>query len=64
MKKKHYFYITSIIFLIVGVIHLVKIITGFEIRIFEYLYPLWLSVLEMIIAFYFVILGFYLGNKE
>ena len=63
MKKKHYFYITSIIFLIVGVIHLARIITGFEILIFGYLYPMWLSVLEMVIAFYFVVLGFRLGNK-
>jgi len=63
MKKKHYYYITSIIFLIVGVIHLARIITGFEILIFGYLYPMWLSVLEMVIAFYFVVLGFRLGNK-
>ena len=35
MENKKYFYLTAIIFLIVGLVHLVKILTGFEIKNLE-----------------------------
>lgn len=64
MKKKTYFYIASIIFLIVGVVHFLKIFIGFEIQIFGISYPLWLSWVEMIISLCLSCVGFRLGNKE
>ncbi|MFA7191707.1 MAG: hypothetical protein WC089_00190 [Candidatus Paceibacterota bacterium] len=63
MKKKNYLYITSIIFLIVGLVHFLKILTVFEIQIAGQEYPLWLSWIEMIIALYLSFLGFHLSKK-
>ena len=64
MKKKNYFYITSVIFLIVALVHLFKILTIFEIQIAGMSYPVWLSWVEMIIALYLSFVGFRLGRKE
>ncbi len=64
MKKKSYFYTASIIFLIVGTVHLLKILINFEIQIAGISYPVWLSWIEMIIAFYLASVGFRLGKKE
>lgn len=64
MEKKNYFYITSFIFLVVGIIHIIRIATGFEIQIMGYVYPQWLSILEMLIAFYLMIYGYKLGKKD
>lgn len=64
MKKKNYFYITSLIFLIVGLVHLFKIIVGFEIQISDMSFPLWLSWVEVVVAFYLAFGGFRLGIKS
>ncbi len=64
MKNKTYFYVSSIIFFIVGLVHFLKILTVFEIQIAGKVYPLWLSWAEMIIALYLAFLGFKLGKKE
>lgn len=64
MNKKIYFYIVSIIFLIVALVHFLKIFVGFEISIFGSPYPLWLSWTEVLIGIYLAIIGFRLGNKE
>jgi TRAP-type C4-dicarboxylate transport system permease small subunit len=56
--KENYLYLTSIIFLIVGIVHLFKILSGFSIVIAGVPYPLWISWAEMILAFGFAFLGF------
>ncbi len=61
---KAYLYITSIIFLIVGTIHFLKIVIGFEIQIAGQIYPFWLSLIEMIIAIYLAFVGFKLGKNK
>ena len=64
MQKKTYLYISSGIFLIVSLIHLAKILTGFEIRIFGISYPILFSWVEMIIGFYLAFIGFRLSNRK
>ena len=64
MKKKHYFYLTSVIFFIVAVVHLLKLVFEFQIQIFGMPYPLWLSWIEMIVGFYLSYVGFQMGKKE
>jgi hypothetical protein len=64
MQKKIYFYISSGIFFIVGLIHFLKILIGFEIQIFGTPYPILLSWFEMIVAFYLSFIGFKFGKKN
>ncbi len=64
MTKRNYLYIAASLFLIVGLIHLARILTEFEITIFGLPYPYWLSWSEMIIAFLLSFYGFKLAGKE
>ena len=63
ISKKYYFLTTSIIFFLVGFIHLLKLTIGFEISIFNHPYPIFISFVEMIIAFILSYKGFQFGRK-
>lgn len=64
MKNKTYFYISTLIFLIVGIVHLLKIVFGFKIWIGGFSFPIWLSWVEVVVAFYLAFVGFKLGIKS
>ena len=63
-NKKNYLFVVSTIFLVVGLVHLARITTGFEILIFNQPYPLWLSWIEMLIAFHLSFIGFKFARKN
>lgn len=64
MSTRTYLVTASAIFLVVGLTHLLKIISGFEIKIFGEQYPLWLSWTEMLVAFFLSYTGFKLARKS
>lgn len=64
MTKKKYLYIAAALFLIVALVHLLRIISGFSIQIAGIAYPLWLSWTEMILAFALSFFGFRLAQKD
>ncbi len=63
MTNQNFFRITTIIFSIVGLVHLARILIGFPIMIGNFDHPMWLSWIEMLIAFYLSYKGFWFGKK-
>jgi len=63
MKSKIYFNVTAVLFLIVGLVHFLRLVLDFGINISNLEYPTWLSVFEMAFAFYLSYQGFKLGKK-
>lgn len=52
MSFKSYSLLTSVIFLLIGVLHLARIIQGWSAEIGGWLVPMWLSWVALILAGY------------
>ena len=58
MNRKSYFYITAIVFFVVGLVHLLRIILGWEAAIGGWIVPMWLSWLALIVSAVLAYIGF------
>jgi len=58
MNRKSYFYITAIVFFVVGLVHLLRIILGWEAAIGGWIVPMWLSWLALIVSAVLAYTGF------
>ncbi|MEI6316264.1 MAG: hypothetical protein WCO65_00880 [bacterium] len=58
MNKKIFFYISTVLFFFGGFIHLLRIMTGFEISLGGMTYPLWMTWIEMLVLFYLSFIAF------
>ncbi|MBI2100844.1 MAG: hypothetical protein HYT47_02390 [Candidatus Vogelbacteria bacterium] len=63
MKPRKYFVITSMIFTLIGILHLVRIIKGYEAQIGSFVIPLWVSWLAVILALILATAGSKLARK-
>lgn len=63
MKQKTYIFIASIIFLIIGILHLLRIILSWEIIWEGKIIPEWVSWIGILIAGYFSYVGFIIYKK-
>ena len=52
LKQNDYIRVTGLIFLIVAVLHVLRIFTGFEIEIDGYELPVWVSIIGAGVAGY------------
>ena len=58
MSRKSYLLITAIVFSIVGVVHLLRIVRGWEIAIGGWTVPMWVSWLGLIVSAVLAYFGF------
>lgn len=64
LSKKNFIFTVSTMLLIAGMIHLLRLLLGFDILIGVFTYPKWLSVFEMIVAFFLSYVGLMFNNPE
>ena len=60
---KPYLYITSAIFFIIGLLHLIRLIFEFVIVLAVYTVPLWVSIIGVLVAEYLAYCAFTLAKK-
>ena len=58
MSRKSYFFVTAIVFSVVGLVHLLRIILGWEAAIGGWSVPIWLSWLALIVSAVLAYFGF------
>lgn len=64
MIKNNFVSVVSAVFLIIGVIHVLRIFGGWEAQIGSSVVPMWISYVAVVIAFYLSFQGFRLAKKE
>jgi hypothetical protein len=50
MKQKTYTMITALVFLVVGVVHLLRVLSGWEVTFNGSVIPLWISWMGVVLA--------------
>lgn len=63
MNQKIYIAITSVVFLLIALLHALRLFFGWHAAIGGWTVPLWFSVLALVLAGYFAVSGFRLHNK-
>ena len=63
MKESLYFKITGIIFLIIFILHLIRLIYKWDVQFNNIIIPLWVSWMFLVISGYLVFSAFKLSKK-
>jgi len=63
MTKNNFIYLVSVVFLIVGIMHGLRVLNGWEVQIANFAIPVWASYLGVIVAFFLAFQGFRLAKK-
>ena len=63
LQLRHYLYITSVIFALIGLVHVIRLIFELGIVIAGYAVPLWVSIIGVIGAWYLSLCAFSLAKK-
>ncbi|HEY4489205.1 MAG TPA: hypothetical protein VJA87_01855 [Candidatus Paceibacterota bacterium] len=63
MNKKTYLTLTAVVFSVVGLMHLLRIFTGFTVLLGGVVVPLWASWLGVLVAGLLAVSGFRLAGK-
>ena len=63
MNRRSYFFVTAIVFSIVGLLHLLRIVLGWEAIIGGWVVPMWLSGFAMVVTAVFAYYGFAYGRR-
>ncbi len=63
MTQNVYLRVTGFIFLLIAILHLLRLVFGWEAVIVERAVPHWLSVVALIVAGYLAYEGFRLGRR-
>ncbi|OGI59500.1 hypothetical protein A2814_03125 [Candidatus Nomurabacteria bacterium RIFCSPHIGHO2_01_FULL_38_19] len=63
MIKNNFVFVVSAVFLIIGVIHVLRVFGGWEVQIENSVIPMWVSWVAVIVAFYLSFQGFRLAKK-
>lgn len=58
MKRKTYYNVVSTIFLLVAVLHFIRIINNWEAYIGDIMIPMWMSWVAVILLGYLIVRGF------
>ena len=64
MNRKSYLLATAIVFSVIGVVHLLRIILGWEAVIVGWTAPMWLSWLALIVSAVLAYFGFTLARSD
>ena len=63
LSTKTYFQISGIIFFIVGLLHLLRLFTGWTVILAGFVIPLWVSILGVLLAWCLAYSAWSLGKK-
>ncbi|OGI76139.1 hypothetical protein A3C67_01700 [Candidatus Nomurabacteria bacterium RIFCSPHIGHO2_02_FULL_42_19] len=63
MTKNNFVSVASFIFLIVGVMHALRLFNGWEVQLGGLLVPMWASWVAVLLAAYLTFQGFHLSKK-
>lgn len=63
MSQKTYFLVVGLIFLLVALMHALRLIFGWNIEVNGWILPLWASWFAIVIAFYLSMEGFHHARK-
>ena len=64
MTKKHFVYLASVIFLIMGIVHIVRLLVGWQVQIAGFMVPMWIYWLEAFVFLYLSFVGFKIKNRD
>ena len=64
MTKNHFIYIASVLFLIIGVVHIVRLLIGWQVQIAGFMVPMWIYWVEAFVFLYMSFLGFKIKKVE
>jgi hypothetical protein len=64
MNRRSYFLVTAIVFSVVGLVHLLRIVLGWDAAIAGWSVPMWLSWFALIVSAVFAYCGFTHGRAE
>lgn len=63
MSKQTYYYTVSGVFFLVGTLHLVRVLNGWEAVIAGVIIPMWASWAAVVLAGYLAVRGYQFGKK-
>ena len=64
LSRKTYNQVSGVIFFIVGLMHLLRLVNGWQINIAEWEIPMWASVLGLIAAWFLSYCAYKLSGKK
>jgi len=64
MKKNHFVWLASFIFLMIGVAHIFRLLIGWQVSIAGFMIPMWIYWVEAFASLYLSFLGFKMVKKE
>ncbi|HVZ12711.1 MAG TPA: hypothetical protein VG965_06810 [Patescibacteria group bacterium] len=64
LDTKSYIKVTKVIFAIVGLVHLLRLLMGFDLVIGGWVAPMWISLFGVIIPWYIAYNGYQLVSKK
>ncbi len=63
MTKNNFTYAVSFLFLIIGIVHALRLFNAWEAQIGDFTVPIWASWVAVLVAFYLSFQGFKLAKK-
>lgn len=63
MGEKHFTFVTGLIFLLIAILHVLRLVYGWKAVIGGWMVPMWLSWVALVIAAYLAYTGFRLSKK-
>ena len=64
MNRKNYFFVTAVVFAVIGLFHLLRIVIGWEAVVAGWVVPIWISWIGLVVTAVFAFFGFTYGRKE
>lgn len=64
MTKNNFVYVVSSLFLVIGVVHVLRLFGGWEVQIESWVVPAWVSWVAIIVAFLLSFQGFRLVKRD
>lgn len=64
MTAKNYFQVTGVLFAVIGLMHVLRLLFGWDAQIGGFVVPVWLSVVALVVAAYLAWNAFQLGQKK
>lgn len=64
MNRKRYFFATAVVFAVIGLLHLWRIVIGWEAVVAGWAVPVWISWIALLVTAVLAFFGFTYGRKE
>lgn len=64
MRKNNFVSLASVVFLIIGIVHIIRLLIGWQVQIAGYMVPMWIYWVEALFFLWMASVGFRLGKRE